>query len=68
MKIRCTQCKNIIAAYVAGCYIVTRGGREWIGRELVSIRCERCGAVWDPENDTVTSEAHGEEATGTMAK
>jgi folylpolyglutamate synthase/dihydropteroate synthase len=46
MLIRCPRCNNIIAGYVAGCWIITRDGREWIGRELISIRCEKCKTVW----------------------
>lgn len=49
-RVRCSTCRNIIANYVAGCWIISRGGRVWVGREVVSIRCERCGTVWWPEN------------------
>lgn len=51
MKLRCQRCNNIIANYIAGCWVVSRHGREWIGREVVSIRCERCHTVWVPEAD-----------------
>lgn len=44
--IRCPSCGNVLARYSAGCWIVTRRGREWISREVLSIRCERCETVW----------------------
>ena len=50
MKIRCPRCKNTIAEYTAGCWVVRRLGREWVGRELISVRCEKCGAVWAPSD------------------
>lgn len=46
--IRCPQCGKILGARVAGEMVIRHRGREWVG-QAVSIRCERCGAVWRGE-------------------
>lgn len=47
--VRC-PCGNILARYVAGCFVVTRAGRELVSLSVVSITCERCGRVWRPSD------------------
>lgn len=43
--VRCPRCGKTLGAIVAGEMVIRHRGREWIGRAS-SIRCERCGAIW----------------------
>ncbi len=49
--VRCLQCNNILGEILAGYWVIRYRRREWIGREIIAVRCERCGQVWLPENN-----------------
>ena len=48
VPIRCQVCGNVLALVNADRYVCKRKGREIACREVVSITCEDCGAVWVP--------------------
>ncbi len=52
LLIRCGCCGNILGAPVAGQIVMRYRGREWIGL-AVSIKCEKCAAVWVNPSVTV---------------
>lgn len=54
MQLRCA-CGNILGEYVAECFIIRHRGREWIGKQLLAVRCEDCGLTWEPPELVMTS-------------
>ena len=38
--------RTVLAEVVADCYVMRHRGRETVSREVVSIKCDRCGAIW----------------------
>lgn len=46
--IRCPRCNNILGQVLAGLVVIKHKRREAAVREVVSIRCEKCGATWRP--------------------
>lgn len=47
---RCPQCRHVLGEQVAGVWIVRYRGRVILARDLVSVECERCHAVWSAQD------------------
>ncbi len=43
--------RTVLMEVVADCCIMRHGGRESVAREMVSIRCEKCGQIWGKEKE-----------------
>lgn len=50
--LHCRDCGNLLGVEAAGYLSVRHGGRELLCIAL-SIRCEDCGAVWRPPDETI---------------
>lgn len=51
MRITCKECGNTLGEYFPGRVIVRHGRREIVMgiSDLLSVRCERCGRIWQPD-------------------
>jgi uncharacterized C2H2 Zn-finger protein len=46
--ITCPRCGAVIGEWAGGAVIVRHQGREIVALAIISIRCDRCHAMWRP--------------------
>lgn len=59
MILRC-ECGNKLGEIIAGHYIIRHRRREIVAERVESMRCERCGRIWQPEPPEDQRELLGE--------
>ena len=66
MRVRCETCGSTLGEWIADLFVMRHRGREIACRgEIVSLRCESCGAVMTPRPEAPTGPAAGAAGAGT---
>lgn len=46
--VRCPRCHNVVGQMFPEFFVLRHKGRELIARQVLMVRCEKCGATWQP--------------------
>lgn len=55
--VRCPRCGNTVGQMFPEFFVLRHKGRELIARQVLMLRCEKCGTAWRPSAEQAAQAA-----------